>query len=317
MRRVVTRSRGERAEARAGAKGAKAGARAGARAGGRRAPVMLAVVLLLAGAAWLLVGCGPKVGVTQELLVDEPLASGAVTEVRLIMGEGRLAISPGAAGLVAGSISYNVADWKPEISRSDDRVIIQQGSTKGVSGTDATVVNEWNLELGLAPMRLKIEAGVYQGVFDLSGLSLQEVDIKDGVAQTEVIFSLPNPSQMERLRYTTGASAVSFVGLANANLASMEFTGAAGTYALDFSGQLRSDATVEIKVSGGTVRIEVPSTTRAQVRITGTTAEVDTHGSWIIDGSNISTQAFQDGEEGKTLIIELEMTAGSVTLVTE
>jgi hypothetical protein len=278
--------------------------------------VPLTVILLLTGAAGLLAGCGPKIGVTQELLVDEPFASAAVTEVRLVMGAGKLALSPGAAGLVSGSISYNVEDWKPEISRSDERVTIEQGSTKGLSGGD-TVVNEWNLELGQAPMRLKIEAGAYQGVFYLSGLSLQELDVKDGAAETQVIFTTPNPSQMERLRYRTGASKVSFVGLGNANLRSMEFTGAAGTYAFDFAGQPRSDASVQIKVAAGTVRIEVPSTTKAQVRMKNTMAEVATQGSWTIDGTTYSTAAVASGDAGKTLTIELEMAAGSATLISE
>jgi hypothetical protein len=274
-----------------------------------------ALVLLL-GAGLLLTGCGPKIGVTQELLVDEPFASAAVTEVRLVMGAGKLLLSSGAAGLVSGTVSYNVEQWKPEITRSDERVIIEQGSLKSVSGGDS-VVNEWNLELGQAPMRLKIEAGAYQGVFYLSGLSLQELDVKDGVAETQVIFTTPNPSQMERLRYRTGASKVSFVGLGNANLRSMEFTGAAGTYAFDFAGQLRSAASVQIKVAAGTVRIEVPGTTKAQVRVKGSLADVDTQGSWTTDGTAYSTPAFSNEGEGKTLTIELEMAAGSATLVAE
>jgi hypothetical protein len=274
-----------------------------------------ALVLLL-GAGLLLTGCGPKIGVTQELLVDEPFASAAVTEVRLVMGAGKLLLSSGAAGLVSGTVSYNVEQWKPEITRSDERVIIEQGSLKSVSGGDS-VVNEWNLELGQAPMRLKIEAGAYQGVFYLSGLSLQELDVKDGVAETQVIFTTPNPSQMERLRYRTGASKVSFVGLGNANLRSMEFTGAAGTYAFDFAGQLRSAASVHIEVAAGTVRIEVPGTTKAQVRVKGSLADVDTQGSWTTDGTAYSTPAFSNEGEGKTLTIELEMAAGSATLVAE
>ena len=62
-------------------------------------------------------------------------------------------------------------------------------------------------------MRLQIEAGAYEGVFDLGGLSLQELDVADGAANTQVTFSSPNPSQMERLRYVTGASTVTPDGL--------------------------------------------------------------------------------------------------------
>jgi len=96
----------------------------------------------------------------------------------------------------------------------------------------------------------------------------------------------------------------------------MEFTGAAGTYSLDFSGLLRSDATVRVKVAAGTVRIQVPGTTRARVKIQDTTADLSAEGSWSIDGTTYSTPALASEAKGKTLTIELEMTAGTATLVT-
>jgi hypothetical protein len=275
-------------------------------------PAFVAVSLLLV-LVWSVVGCEAKVGPTKEMLIDEPLASAAVTEVRLVMGAGKLSLSPGAEGLVAGTVTYNVEDWRPKISRRDDRVVIQQGSTKEPTGDG--VINQWDLELGRAPMRLAIEAGAYQSVLDLSGLSLQELDIEDGAAESQVVFSSVNPSQMERLRYRTGASAVSLSGLANANFAEMEFSGAAGTYSLDFSGQLRSDASAVIEVAAGSVQIEVPSTTRVELRFKATVADVATQGLWTIDGTTCRTPALIDEEGGKTLTIELEMAAGSATLI--
>lgn len=281
----------------------------------RRTIPLLVTVALLAGVGWCMSGCGAEVGPTQEMLVDEPFTSAAVTDVTLILGEGRLAVSPGAVGLVSGTVTYNVAAWRPKIERTDDSVTIRQGSTKRPSGAAGDIVNQWDLELGLAPMRLKIQSGAYTGVLDLSGLSLQRLDIEDGAAQTQVVFSLPNPSRLELLRYKTGASTVSLHGLGNANLGAMEFVGAAGTYSFDFSGQPRSDATVEVSLAAGTIRIEVPGTTRLEVRIKDTMAEVASEGPWTIDGTTYSTPALVDDAEGKTLTVELEMAAGSAALV--
>jgi hypothetical protein len=280
----------------------------------RRTISLLVAVVLVAGAVWYLAGCGPQVGPTQEMLVDEPLASAAVTDVNLVIAAGKLAVSPGSLGLVSGTITYNVSAWRPKISRTDDSVTIRQGSTKDPSG-EGDLVNQWDLELGKAPMRLKIEGGAYTGVLDLSGLSLQRLEVEDGAAQTQVVFSLPNPSQLELLRYESGASTVSLKGLGNANLAAMEFVGAAGTYLLDFSGQPRSDATAEVELAAGTVRIEVPSTTRLEVRIKNTVAEVASEGPWTIDGTTYSTPALVSDADGKTVTVVLQMAAGSATLV--
>ena len=49
---------------------------------------------------------------------------------------------------------------------------------------------------------------------------------------------------MESLTYDTGASSVTITGLADANFKKMEFKGGAGSFTLDFSGQLRTDGSV-------------------------------------------------------------------------
>ncbi len=203
------------------------------------------------GAAVLVTGCGIGTGPTQELTVDEPLGSAAVTDVTVSMGAGNLDIQPGAAGLVSGVIRYNVEAWKPQVTRTDSAVTIKQGTTKGLSGLGTDVVNDWALKLGNSPMRLAVTAGAYRGTYELGGLSLQKLSIKDGASKTTVNFSAPNPSQMESLTYQTGASSVTLTGLGDANFKKMEFTGGAGSFTLDFSGALRSDGSVTIKAGVG------------------------------------------------------------------
>ena len=72
---------------------------------------------------------------------------------------------------------------------------------------------------------------------------------------------------------------------------------------------------MKVTVAGGTLRIDAPATTRVQVTMKGTTAQVATQGSWTIDGTTYSTPAVVSGAGGKTLTIELQMTAGSAALV--
>jgi hypothetical protein len=290
------------------------------RPAGRRVPSALVcgAVLLLVGAMWLLAGCSVKTGVTQEMVVDEPLGSAAVTDVEIDMGAGTLTLAPGAVGLASGTIRYNVESWKPTISRSDKSLTIKQGSQKGLSGLGGRVVNDWDLELGKAPMRLKISAGAYDGSYDLSGLTLQDLTIKDGAAKTEVVFNSVNPGQMERFDYATGASTVKLIGLANANFKSMKFEGGAGSYSLDFSGQLRTDASVQVEIGAGSLRIVVPAATAARVTVGGSLNDIDTEGVWTVTtNSTYSTSVVGTAGQGKMLNISVDMNVGSVTLVAE
>lgn len=289
--------------------------RPAARSSGRALAGVVVTCALLTGGALSLIGCGPEVGATETVVLDVPLASTAVTDVELVMGAGSLKVAPGATGLVSGTIRCNVEDWLPDIRRSDTRVLVQQKSRDAVSDAVSSTVNDWDLQLGKSPMRLSVVAGAYEGSLDLSGLTLQELSVEDGAANTQIRFSSANPGQMERLRYKTGASTVSLLGLANANFKSMEFTGGAGTYNLDFSGQLRTKATARVVVGSGTMRIQVPAGTAAVVKVSGSQTAIDLQGEWVTKGTTHSTPAVEGAEDGKILTIELEMGTGTATLV--
>ncbi|MGB9879716.1 MAG: toast rack family protein, partial [Anaerolineae bacterium] len=267
---------------------------------------------------FFLSGCGAvKIGVTKEYPIDEPLGGAGVTEVQVVMGAGKLTISPGAPGLASGAIRCNVLEWAPDIKRSEGKLVIRQGNRKGLSGWEPQATNEWRLQLGKAPIRLQVEAGAYEGNYDLSGLTLLGLRIKDGAAKTKVMFNAPNPGQMESFFYETGASTVSVIGLANANCKSVKFKVGAGSYTFDFSGQLRSDCRVDIEAGAGTVKISVPASTPARIAISGSLNLVTTTGPWVAAGGVYSTPVVGTDPQAKLISIAVKMSVGSLTLAAE
>ena len=283
----------------------------------KRSTMILGAVLLSAlGAALFVAGCGVDTGPTQELVIDEPLGSAAVTDVTLSMGAGKLSIQPGATGLASGVILYNVAAWKPQVTRTDSSFSIKQGSTKGLSGLGGDIVNDWDLKFGRAPMRLAVTAGAYEGMYELGDLSLQRLSIKDGASKSQVKFSTPNQTQMDSLSYETGASTVSLSGLADANFKKMEFKGGAGSFTLNFDGTLRSDGSVSIEAGVGSVHIIVPSTTAARVVVKGTLTNVTHEGGWTVEGKTYNTPAAGSQTQGKLLTITVNMNLGNLSLTT-
>ena len=283
----------------------------------RNRNIAIVAVGALIGAGLLLAGCGIGTGPTQELKVNEALGSAAVTDVTVSMGAGKLSIQPGGTGLVSGLIRYNVEKWKPAVTRTDSAVTIKQGTTKGLSGVATNIVNDWALQLGGAPMRLSVTAGAYQGTYELGGLSLQKLSIKDGAAKTAVSFSTPNPSQMESLTYETGASSVALTGLADANFKKMEFKGGAGSFTLDFSGQLRSAGSVSVSAGVGSVHIIVPASTATKVVVKGKLTDVSQEGSWTASGKTYVTPSVGTGQQGKLLTITVSMDLGSLKLTAQ
>jgi len=255
---------------------------------------------------------GPTV--TEEISIlslDDP---NAIADVELAFGAGELNLSPGAEGyIISGTASYNVNDFKPEVSMKGNKISISQGETE-VEGFPAfidDIKNEWNLTFGEDAMQLRIIAGAYAGEMELGGLSLYKLHITDGAAKNEVSFSEPNLVEMDQLTYETGASSVALTGLSNANFGQMTFKSGAGDYTLDFTGELLRDADVEISTGFSNLVIAVPEGTSAHISLEGALSNVEVGDDWELSGG----EYFHLGR-GPILNITVDIGAGNLELRT-
>jgi len=226
------------------------------------------------------------------------------------MGAGELNLTGGAAGLVEGTIEYNIDEWKPLIEKRENYFRLYQENVESLSfKTDIT--NQWDLKLNSeVPLDLEVNAGAYEGDLDLSGLRLRSLEVTDGASKVEVRFTTPNPETMSRLSYRTGASDVTLEGLANANFQEMEFESGAGNYTLDFSGELKQDANVTIRSGVSQVTVIIPAGMRAQVESEGALNDVDLDGDWTNQGDRYQTEG-----AGPLLTIQVDMGVGRLNLV--
>ena len=256
-------------------------------------------------------------GPTTETLIDVPRQADPSQEayVTLMFGANVLKLSPGAEGLVGGSVRTNVKDFEPvvTIDGSDIRIVQGELDVKGFPNIRADdMLNEWNLKLGSDPIRLRIASGAYQAEMDLGGLALTDLYITDGAAEVKVDFSKPNAVTMSSLRYETGASEVQLRNLANAHFASMSFRSGAGDYTLDFGGVLVQDANVNVESGLSTLTIIVPKGTAAELEVSGGLSSVNASGAWTTRDS----AHYELGGQGPRLRIDITMGAGTVNLET-
>ncbi|NJN05985.1 MAG: hypothetical protein HC814_05915 [Rhodobacteraceae bacterium] len=217
-------------------------------------------------------------------------------------------LSPGADGLVDGTAVYNFDQLKPEVIENDGSVEIKQGEFRDFINLN-DIRNDWDLQLGEMPIDLHINAGAYEGSYELGGLSLTGLTVKDGAADVELSFSEPNKTEMSVMRYETGASSVTLSGLANANFSTLIFAGGAGSYELDFSGELQDDATVKIEAGAGDVQLIIPKGVNAEVTVESAIVSINHSSGWSQKGNDYT----QDGE-GPKLTIIVQMAAGNLTI---
>jgi hypothetical protein len=257
-------------------------------------------------------------GPETETAIQVPRLSDPTQEayVTLAFGANELRLSPGATqGLVSGTVRTNLKDFVPTVKIDGSDIRIEQGdlNVDGIPNISADdVINKWDLQLGSDPIRLRITGGAYEGDMDLGGLALTDLYITDGAATVNVDFSAPNTTEMSSLRYETGASTVEVMNLSNANFSSMAFRSGAGTYKLDFGGNLRRDAQVDIESGLSTLTIIVPQGTAAEVEISGSLSSVAAHGAWV---SQDSTRYRVEGQ-GPRLLIDISMGVGTIILET-
>jgi len=217
-------------------------------------------------------------------------------------------LSSGAEGLVEGIALYNVKEMKPEVIKNGANIEIKQGNFEGIPPFNG-MKNQWDLQLGSTPMDLTIDAGAYEGNMELGGLALKSLTVKDGAASVNLSFSEPNLTEMSGLSYSTGASEVKLNGLGNANFSTFDFDGGAGSYTLDFSGELQRDASVNVNTGLSDLTIIIPEGVDATLTMDGGLSDINLGNGWSQSGNVYSHEG-----SGPTLDIVINMGAGNVTV---
>lgn len=281
----------------------------------KKSLIAASLALILATVACSVSNIEMKTIETRTVTINEPLPSDlGETELAFSMTGGEFNIHPGAGLLVNGSIVYNVEQWEPEFTRSNNFYEVKQVNPFSISGIPTgDVVNTWDMTLTHEiPLNLSIEGGASNNEFNFTGLQLTGLKITQGASETTVRFEAPNPQSMEEFSFTTGASSAELYGLGYANFSTLSFSAGAGDYTLDFTGALTHDATVNIKSTISNVTILIPAGMKAVVVNKGTVSNINTEGTWLLNDDTYNTLA-----EGYTLTINLEMAVGNVNLIHE
>jgi hypothetical protein len=216
--------------------------------------------------------------IIENITIDYPETEDPSLYIRIPVS-GKVEINPGNKKLVEGTISYDVPEWKPVITRTKNQVSIRQEKRDFLHHW-GTPTNDWQLKLGKTkPYRLEIKTGVSRGNMDLGGLPLTELNVETGVGDSNVYFSEPNSVQMKLLKVQSGIGKTHVKNILNAKPQEVVVRGGIGHTTLDFSGPEPEINTI-IKVDSGVggFDINVRADTRVMFHVTGLTG-VDTRGS--------------------------------------
>jgi hypothetical protein len=231
--------------------------------------VMMAATAIVAGA------CGTQPGGTQQVgkmqreskSVDPKDAQSARAQLK--MGAGELNLAGGADQLMEGDFSYNVSEWKPEVSYGvsgdEGKLVVRQGGSEG-SNLTGEARNEWEIRLNdELPTDLVVQIGAGESNLDLDSLSLMGLKLQMGAGKTTVDLTGDYARSFDAsiqggvgeatvmLPSGVGVKAKAQGGLGKINAEGLKRVG--NSYVNDAYGE--SDVTLNVNVQGGVGQINL------------------------------------------------------------
>ena len=268
-------------------------------------------------------GCGAPlreergVLVTEELDIPFPEADNPLLEISVAVA-GNIAVGPGDEKLLEGTISYDVPEWKPEITQTENRVTVKQRSSVTWQALESPI-NDWDIKMGKTkPFMLRVKTGVMRGEWNLGGLPLTGLDVETGVSQNKLDFSEPNPETVNTVSIQTGVGETRLASLLNARFREMRVGGGVGEVKLGFTGaELEEDAYVRVEGGVGGFHITVDKDTRALFKVSGLTHVNALGRIYKVRGglgrSEYANEAYDD-REGPILEFNITLGLGGITL---
>lgn len=226
--------------------------RRGAGLAGRTCAVIGGLACTAAGLTaqdWSTVTASRQVGGEREMHVE------------VEYGVGVLHVRPAEPGtLYRMELRYDQDLMEPETHYEDGRLEIgmdrvgggiRMGSRDGSGRLDLELSREVVLSLDL-------EFGAGRADLDLGGLAIRELHVETGASDTRIEASMPNPVQLEFASFEAGAANLVATGLGNLNAEHIRVEAKAGKATLDFDGEWRRDADVDLALDLGAVELRFP-----------------------------------------------------------
>ena len=215
--------------------------------------------------------------VTYESMADKengenrviPLGEVDSLKVTIKFGAGKLDLISGQEDVFEGNFQYDKSILKPNIRYEifgENGILTLSHSIKKDLNLSFPHKNIWNLKLPSGvPLQLYVNTATYSGDIDLTNLQIESLYLNSGASQTNIVFNHPNLIDLKNINIITGASSIKMLGLANANFNEMNFTGGAGSYTFDFSGNLTKKSKVNIDAGAAKIILKIPSSTGTKI----------------------------------------------------
>jgi hypothetical protein len=208
---------------------------------------------------------------SDKLKKEIPIDDVEFVEVSVSFGAGNLYISPGSNNILFHG-EFNYSEYEPFVAYDKNhregslQIEMREDSKKEDRDVNVTInslgeigENEWDLYFSEEiQLSFDIEMGAAEAEIDFGAMKITDLKLESGASKTRILFSKPNPIQMNKLDIETGVSQFKIKNLLHANFDEMSFEGGIGDYELHFGGELKKTVEVELDVALGALNIYIP-----------------------------------------------------------
>jgi hypothetical protein len=261
------------------------------------------------------------VGELRQQSVQVPLGQASAAVLDIAFGAGEFRLAPGTGeGFLQADFTYNVDELEPVVREDHQGDRLEVDLSLNAAGLPLNLGdetrNEWDVRVSQeVPIALDLDLGAAEGRVDLGGLRLTDVHLRTGAADVEVDWSEPNPESLEVLDVEAGAASLRMRRLGNAQFEWMRFTGGAGNFDLDFSGDWQEPAEIDIDASLSNLTLTVPEEVGVQIDAGDRPlTNVDTRG-FRREGDTWVNDAW--GTSEVKLVFSVNIGLGNLTLVSQ
>jgi hypothetical protein len=239
--------------------------------------------------------------------------AGAEEQLRVMVryGAGNLGIEPGTAGLLyKAALRYDANAFQPELSYQSGALRVGLDDVR-VRGRNLRA-GELKLQLGPSvPLDLSLEFGAARADVDLTGLRIKRLRLATGASESRLRINEPNSEICEIVDLDVGAAKFDAYGLGNLNTERLDFSGGIGEVTLDFSGEMRHNMAVSVRMGLGSLTLRVPRALGVRVQKGGLLVGFDSQG-MIKRGDSFFSENWEQAE--RKLTVDIDAAFGSIRI---
>jgi DUF4097 and DUF4098 domain-containing protein YvlB len=270
---------------------------------------VLALILTLVLAA----GCA-RAGELQTERRSVELEGADSVRTDLSMSTGNMVVSGGAENLMDATFTYNVPEWKPEVSygglAGEKELTVEQPEVPGA--TFGNVRNDWEILLNNdVPMDLSVSNSSGDGEFDLDDLAIRSFSVE--ASSGDVVANLGGEQPLLEevtVDSSSGDVGVDMTGEYSSPMG-LEVDLSSGDLAMDLTGEWAEDLEGDISLSSGTTTLELPTDVGVYVEAETSSGDINASG-MTLDGDAYVNGAYEESDV--TLSLSVEASSGDINL---